>query len=245
MTPTNRTTAELREAFIVTSGGDGQGQSLATSREEAAKQAISMMWCGSLESALEDEAMAVIYNAIMDPSNEDWCSEQITFSFEDGWLSVLNITQSLNESGLALLPQPPALGGIVQEIDGLFESWRAAGDSYVERKPLFDKLSTTLIRDYPTLRANLKQEEWQDISTAPKDGTDVLITSWNTAKWADGVDRSYWQTQTARFINGHWVTESYPDSQYGYMEVEYITAHASGPTHWQPLPTPPQSKKEG
>lgn len=102
----------MSEAFIITCGGDGQGQSLALNRKDAAKQAISMMWCGSLESALEDEMMADIHGAIMDPSNEDWCSEQITFSFEDGWLSVLNITHSLKASGLTLeLPQPPSTEG--------------------------------------------------------------------------------------------------------------------------------------
>jgi len=85
--------------------------------------------------------------------------------------------------------------------------------------------------------------DWQPIETAPKDGSWVLITSYNTANWSDGVDRSYWQTQTAHFINGHWVTESYPDSHYGYMEVEYLTTYADGPTHWMPLPAPPKENE--
>lgn len=89
-----------------------------------------------------------------------------------------------------------------------------------------------------------KEQGWREIESAPKDGTHILITSFNTANWSDGVDRSYWQTQTAHFSNGHWVTESYPDSQYGYSEIEYLTAYASGPTHWQPLPTPPQVEDE-
>ena len=81
--------------------------------------------------------------------------------------------------------------------------------------------------------------DWQPIETAPVDGTWVLITSYNTANWSDGVDRSYWQTQSAHYINGAWVIGTYADSQYGYMEVEYYTPYASGPTHWMPLPAPP------
>ena len=59
--------------------------------------------------------------------------------------------------------------------------------------------------------------EWQPISTAPKDGTSVLLFT------VDGVMEGY-------FCHGSW--QNYVRGG----PAEYF------PTHWQPLPTPP---KEG
>lgn len=81
--------------------------------------------------------------------------------------------------------------------------------------------------------------EWQPIETAPKDGARVLVTSYSTANWSDGVDRSYWQTQVAWLVCGEWITESHEDSQYGCVNIPYRNPYANGPTHWMPLPAPP------
>ena len=95
---------KLADVFLISAGGDGQGQALARSHKDAAEQAVRMLWCGSLASALEDHSIAQIYTAISDPENEDWCSDQIAFSFEDGWLSVQRITGALTACGLSLIP---------------------------------------------------------------------------------------------------------------------------------------------
>lgn len=59
--------------------------------------------------------------------------------------------------------------------------------------------------------------EWLPIETAPKDGTWVLIfEEWNTEK-----PHKNWTI--SRFHNGKW----------SYRQT-------FGPTHWMPLPSPPE-----
>lgn len=62
--------------------------------------------------------------------------------------------------------------------------------------------------------------DWQDISTAPKDGTRILavVRFDNGLSTDDAVDIAYW----VDFNGGGWVR------------------HLVGePTHWMPLPSPP------
>lgn len=87
--------------------------------------------------------------------------------------------------------------------------------------------------------------DWQDIATAPKDGTKVLIA------WLD--DAGEWQQRSAWFereFNIEDVTDddatiwrqAWTDNRvqsFGNEEVcEYL------PTHWQPLPAPPLRRQE-
>ena len=62
--------------------------------------------------------------------------------------------------------------------------------------------------------------DWKPIETAPKDGTEVLV-------WG------YGQMSVAKFISGvHGEWKVYTsDGWYGYD---------SFPTHWMPLPKPPE-----
>lgn len=74
---------------------------------------------------------------------------------------------------------------------------------------------------------------WQPIETAPKDGTDILV-------WYSGAVRvTRWYVH---YMNGHpdlrrapeWDQDvMYGPSYYGPME----------PTHWMPLPQPPEQSK--
>lgn len=90
---------------------------------------------------------------------------------------------------------------------------------------------------------------WQPIETAPTDGSAVLIYS------PAGVDKSYLSYEegfpshivVGRYRSGQWITpfvtvETYGGSEYTgtWTETENITAE---PTHWQPLPEPPEGKK--
>ena len=84
----------LEAAYIVTHRGDGRNASVVYTLEDAAREAIAGMWAGSLESALEQEDLCAIYEAIRNPESDEWADydgEEISFSFEDGSLSVLSI----------------------------------------------------------------------------------------------------------------------------------------------------------
>ncbi len=61
--------------------------------------------------------------------------------------------------------------------------------------------------------------EWQDIETAPRDGTFVLALE------DDDIYKARWQSE------GYW------SAWCGQPVV-----HSPGPTHWQPLPSKPQQE---
>jgi hypothetical protein len=61
--------------------------------------------------------------------------------------------------------------------------------------------------------------QWQDISTAPRDGTEVLV-------WSEKQDNVY----LAVFDDGQWWT---PD-----IRPAAWTELLAVPTHWMPLPPP-------
>lgn len=76
--------------------------------------------------------------------------------------------------------------------------------------------------------------EWQDISSAPKDGTQILVFT----QWAgdeifsepfDSVQIAYWDEGN--------LTDDYWHRDAGW-ELEKI----GEPTHWMPLPPAPQEK---
>ena len=77
-------------------------------------------------------------------------------------------------------------------------------------------------------------QQWQDISTAPKDGS-AFLGFWPTvylprlSPYQDGDGQScplvtYWETRTDE---GYWATAD-------------ADSYDRGPTHWQPLPKAPQ-----
>jgi hypothetical protein len=61
--------------------------------------------------------------------------------------------------------------------------------------------------------------DWQPIETAPKDGTEVLITG--------------------KFPNGVWFTEI---SWFNRHKGQWPGRSLDPPTHWMPLPAPPFQK---
>ena len=64
------------------------------------------------------------------------------------------------------------------------------------------------------------QLEWLDIESAPKDGTNILIT--NKAN----------DTFVCHYREGFWYSDFYDGYDYGYLFYE--------PTHWRPLPKLPE-----
>ena len=73
---------------------------------------------------------------------------------------------------------------------------------------------------------------WQPISTAPRDGTDVMR---HDKHW--GVMSGYWSDCIwARYAN--------PDKDAGGAWVQELNRSdtlALNPTHWMPLPEPPEA----
>jgi hypothetical protein len=91
---------------------------------------------------------------------------------------------------------------------------------------------------------------WQPISTAPKDGTRVLAFGRGTEKAMWPVDELMPEIMSVIFWSWH-DTEEYEPAEGGlYRQVKRrclemwkpIGPHFFKPTHWQPLPEPPDSK---
>ena len=78
----------------------------------------------------------------------------------------------------------------------------------------------------------LAGQEWEDISSAPRDGSSLLAAD------ADGwVGEVYWYDHFSTYMQAGpgWMIANC-DSEYGQI----IDA-----THWQPLPAPPQESEDG
>jgi hypothetical protein len=73
--------------------------------------------------------------------------------------------------------------------------------------------------------------KWQPISTAPRDGTDILgCYAWTMA---DGVYRIGWIADG--YLDGHFDGGRWVFASLGIDPEEY-----SAPTHWMRLPDPPK-----
>ena len=80
-------------------------------------------------------------------------------------------------------------------------------------------------------RASIPQQEWRDIRTAPKDGTEVLLCGGNL-KGEVYVDRLNHGVVKGRFDVNEWLISN----------TDYYDVRIEEPTHWQPLPQPPKGE---
>ena len=86
---------------------------------------------------------------------------------------------------------------------------------------------------------------WKPIETAPLDGTSVLlyvpgVNSWN--RHEEAVDIVVGLFETKRYAPQGWVSDI-GDVDQGYESTgAYFVREILSPTHWQPLPEPPQAK---
>lgn len=80
--------------------------------------------------------------------------------------------------------------------------------------------------------------EWQDISSAPKDGTWILLSGgtidygWGGDTISPAVVAQCTEELNGRIAPAHWQFAWYDGGYYG----EY-----KNPTHWQPLPPLPET----
>ena len=75
--------------------------------------------------------------------------------------------------------------------------------------------------------------EWQPIETAPKDGSVVLIAD------AEHVNEAHYVFEVGEFL-----VSNYPDPYWEKYDHSYWDRHNDDsdwyePTHWMPLPPPP------
>lgn len=84
--------------------------------------------------------------------------------------------------------------------------------------------------------------EWQSIKTAPRDGTEVLL-------WAEAWEMS-WGVQMGRYLKLEqcWATPegTVDDNQDDFDPSAEVFDESDpdlnqGPTHWWPIPDPPQT----
>lgn len=77
----------------------------------------------------------------------------------------------------------------------------------------------------------MSETKWQDIETAPKDGTAILLAS----PWMGELRRHIgtWNVKAKSWMQG--------ERQTGFHFVPHMQAAF---THWQPLPPPPSPIKE-
>jgi hypothetical protein len=72
--------------------------------------------------------------------------------------------------------------------------------------------------------------DWQPISTAPRDGTRILLATANCQR-----------VEIGRFCDGgHWVDDSSEEEGIQGNWRTTIGTYVSGPTHWAPLPEGPK-----
>ena len=91
------------------------------------------------------------------------------------------------------------------------------------------------MREAANVITALEADKWQDIATAPKDGTVVLLFQEGRIATGIWIDTSHEvQEEVAR--DGNRVTFEWVKQVSGYWDTSddiYV------PTHWQPLPSPP------
>lgn len=77
--------------------------------------------------------------------------------------------------------------------------------------------------------------EWQDISTAPKDGTEVLLFTVYVEN-----DTNLCESFCCCQI-GHWEDERLCGLTGTLFEAGWDTPKIGDPSHWMPLPPPPKA----
>lgn len=83
----------------------------------------------------------------------------------------------------------------------------------------------SLQKEIAELKEKLAKTEWQQIETAPKDGTEVILSKWSGS----------YATPETSFC---WAINGYFKDGYWYSK-DPIIGKLAEPTHWMPLSQPP------
>ncbi len=77
---------------------------------------------------------------------------------------------------------------------------------------------------------------WQPIETAPKKGSFLVFGGWWVSDSKDGNDR---QLSAVAHVN-----RSYGYRKFHVANADEFWPHIENPTHWMPLPMPPETPNE-
>ncbi len=94
----------------------------------------------------------------------------------------------------------------------------------------YDKL-TKLVRE---CRDALALDPWQPIETAPKDGSKILL--YGVEQFVN-MPEPLWKL--SNMLCGHWFDNGWV---FCHLDDNSIVFWSNIPTHWQPLPNPPEKK---
>ncbi len=79
--------------------------------------------------------------------------------------------------------------------------------------------------------------DWQDISTAPKDGTAIWLLVDGQPMIGYGEEATAWRSA------GFTIKAGFRRREDGIPDEVYGTLYRAEPTAWMPLPAPPHSKE--
>jgi hypothetical protein len=85
------------------------------------------------------------------------------------------------------------------------------------------------------LAYDMRMKMWQEISSAPMDGTMILLTDGNLVEVGHYVDNSYW-TEEVVSEGPKRITYEKIFHESGYWECHEVSC----PTHWMAIPTLPK-----
>ena len=85
----------------------------------------------------------------------------------------------------------------------------------------------------------LERVTWQPIETAPKDGTQVMLTNGISVAHGNWLHVEPF-IREIRDLEGRYIDQDESDGYDGW--IDFIGGMMPEPTLWMPLPTPPESK---
>ena len=86
----------------------------------------------------------------------------------------------------------------------------------------------------------LERVTWQPIETAPKDGTQVMLTNGISVAHGNWLHAEPF-IREIRDLEGRYIDQDESDGYDGW--IDFIGGMMPEPTLWMPLPTPPESKE--
>jgi len=159
----------------------------------------------------------------------------------------------LDVAELALTPSPPASGSWPEGYRAGLEAAAKVAETY-QRDASFDDSQVGAIEHNAT-QANIAAairalpatpSVWQPISTAPRDGTKVVLGAW-IVEGPDGTAPPEWVQRVGRWVKppGALTEDIYGWGDMGGDFRNKNHPNAGGvryPTHWQPLPPAPPAE---